>query len=172
MDTDAYQAYRSVAESSTLRSIWAEVYRDRLWEGASPPATMATIDDVQFVTKWLEPQQASRLVDLGCGCGCLARHLAGVFGSHVVSIDANPLAVRLAQEYSRDQRHAGKLVFETRDIAATGLPDSAFDGAVSFDVLLFVRDKESVLREAGRILRPGARFAGTTFELRAPSVSL
>jgi hypothetical protein len=35
MDEDAYQAYRSVIVSPTLRSIWAEVYGDRFCAGFS-----------------------------------------------------------------------------------------------------------------------------------------
>jgi SAM-dependent methyltransferase len=65
----------------------------------------------------------------------------------------------------------GSSLFETRNIAATGLSDDAFDGAASFDVLLFVEDKGSVLREIKRILKPGARFAGTTFELSSASAA-
>lgn len=169
---EAYQAYRSAAESPTLRSIWADVYRERLWEGAEPPATMATIDDVRFVTDNLNPQQASRLVELGCGSGALCRHMAGKFGAHVTGVDLNPLAIRLAQERSQKQPYSSKLVFDVRDIAATGLPGTAFDGAVSMDVLLLAKNVGNVLQEAWRILKPDARFTGTTWELRAPSVAL
>ena len=169
---EAYQAYRSAVESPTLRSIWTDVYCERMWEGGDPPTTVATIDDVRFVARSLDPRQASRLVDLGCGSGPLSRHLAGVFGAHVVGVDANPVAVRLAEERSRNQPFSGNLVFETRDIAATGRPDAAFDGAMSLDVLMFTKDKAGVLREVWRILKPGARFTGATWELRAPSVSL
>jgi SAM-dependent methyltransferase len=147
------------------------VYRGRLWERAVPPWTIATIDDVGFVVDRLKPQPLSRFVDLGCGSGCLGRHVVDAFGSQVVGVDANPLAVRFAQESSRDS-YSGKVVFETRDIAATGFADNEFDGAASLDVLLFANDKENVMREIRRILKPGARFAGTTFELRSASPAL
>jgi SAM-dependent methyltransferase len=94
-----------------------------------------------------------------------------MFGSEVVGIDASPLAVRFAQESSQG-RYAAKTTFRTLDIAATGFADNEFDGAVSLDVLLFANDKEAVLREIRRILKPGARFAGTTFELSATSSAL
>ena len=100
------------------------------------------------MTERTKPQASSRFVDLGCGTGCLSRHVVDCFGSLVLGLDANPLAVRLAQEHSQDRRYAGKLTFETRNIAATGLSDDAFDGAASFDVLLFVEDKGGVLRES------------------------
>jgi ubiquinone/menaquinone biosynthesis C-methylase UbiE len=40
------------------------------------------------------------------------------------------------------------------------------------DVLLFVVDKPAALGEIFRILKPGARFVGMTWELRAKSVAL
>ena len=49
MDEDAYQAYRSVIVSPTLRSIWAEVYGERFWSDLDLPWTQATIEDVRFV---------------------------------------------------------------------------------------------------------------------------
>jgi 2-polyprenyl-3-methyl-5-hydroxy-6-metoxy-1,4-benzoquinol methylase len=169
---EEYRAHRSTIESAAIRSVWSSVSGDRFWDGCAPPRTLATIDDVRFVSQRLRPQAASRFVDLGCGSGCLGRHLADAFGAYVLGMDANALMVRLAQEHSRDGRYAGNLEFETRDVAATGQPDNAFDGAASLDVLLFVSDKQAALRETRRILKPGACFVGTTFELRAPSPSL
>ena len=170
MDEDAYQAYSSVIASPTLRSIWAEVYGERFWPDLDPPWTQATIEDAQFVASRLGEQGDPRLVDLGCGSGCFLRFAARDLGLSIVGIDANPMAIQLAQE-----RCAGlldKISLQIGDIGKTGLPAATFDGAVSLDVLLFVPDKEQVLREVARILKPGARFAGTTFELRAPSMAL
>ena len=170
MDEDAYLAYRSVIMSPTLQSVWAEVYGDRFWPDLDPPWTQATIDDVRFVADQLRANATSQLVDLGCGSGCFMRLAARDLGRHIVGIDANPMAIRLAKE-----RCAGlldKITIQNGDIGDTGFPAATFDGAVSLDVLLFVPDKEKVLREVARILKPGARFAGTTFELRAASTAV
>lgn len=172
MDEDAYQAYRSVVESPALRSIWKTVYGARFWTGVDPPWTLATVDDVQFATERLSPQKTCRLVDLGCGSGALARHLARDFGALIEGLDANPNAIRLAQERNGDRYLSSRISFRAGDIGTTGFPDSAFDGAASLDVLLFVADKAKVLREIARILKPDARFAGTTFELGTPSAAL
>ncbi len=170
MDEEAYQAYRSAIVSPTLRSIWAEAYGERFWPDLDPPWTQATIDDVRFVTAQLRPDASSRFVDLGCGSGCFLRMAARDHNQHVVGIDTNPMAIRLAGE-----RSAGlldRISLRIGEIGDTGLPAATFDGAVSLDVLLLVPDKERVLREVARILKPGARFAGTTFELRTASTAL
>ena len=164
MDEDAYQAYRSVIVSPTLRSIWAEVYGNSFWPDLDPPWTQATIEDVRFVADRLGAGGSGRLVDLGCGSGCFMRFAARDLGRHIVGIDANAMAIRLAQERCADLLE--KISLQTGNIGETGFPAATFDGAVSLDVLLFVPDKQKVLREVARILKPGARFAGTTFELR------
>ncbi|MFZ0855207.1 MAG: methyltransferase domain-containing protein [Hyphomicrobiaceae bacterium] len=170
MDEEAYQAYRSVIVSPTLRSIWAEAYGERFWPDLDPPWTQATIDDVRFVTGQLGPDATSRLVDLGCGSGCFLRMAARDHGQHIVGIDSNPMAIRLASERTADL--LDRISLRIGDIGDTGVPAAAFDGGVSLDVLLFVPDKERVLREVARILKPGARFAGTTFELRTASTAV
>ena len=47
-----------------------------------------------------------------------------------------------------------------------------FDGVFSMDVLLFVADKRAALKEVARILKPGGRFVGTSWELRNASAAL
>jgi 2-polyprenyl-3-methyl-5-hydroxy-6-metoxy-1,4-benzoquinol methylase len=145
MDEDAYQAYRSVIISPTLRSIWAEAYGDRFWSELDPPWTQATNDDVRFVMDYLRPTVGSKLVDLGCGSGCFLRQAARDRSQHIVGIDANPMAIRLAKE--RCAGFQDNISFQEGDIDETGFPAAIFDGAVSLDVLLFVPDKEKVLRE-------------------------
>ena len=92
MDEDAYQAYRSVVESPTLRSIWGSVYGSRLWNGIDPPWTLATLDDVHFVAERLCSKQISRLADFGCGSGALVRCLARDFGAQVEGLTPLPLS--------------------------------------------------------------------------------
>ena len=170
MNEDAYKAYRSVIVSPTLRSIWAQVYGERFWPDLDPPWTQATIEDVRFVAGRLSADKTSRLVDLGCGSGCFLRFAARDRGQRIVGIDANPMAIRLAQE--RCAGLVNKISLQTGDIGETGFPAATFDGAASLDVLLFVPDKEKVLREVARTFKPGARFADTTFELQAPSTAV
>lgn len=172
MDEDAYRAYRSVVESPTLRSIWAAAYGSRFWSDVDPPWTLATLDDVRFIAERLQPKQISRLVEFGCGSGALMRFLVRNFGAQVEGLDVNPNAIRLARERSGDMPFSSKIAFQVADMSATKMPDAAFDGAASLDVLLFVPDKGKALQEVARVLRPGACFAGTTFELHSPSAAL
>jgi 2-polyprenyl-3-methyl-5-hydroxy-6-metoxy-1,4-benzoquinol methylase len=172
MDVDPYRTYRSIFESKTIRSAWVKSYGDQFWERADVPFSQATNDDIGFLTERMRPGSEMTFADLGCGGGCIGRFLAGEFGANVDGIDVNPLAVRLSEELACKSGMQHHLRFKTGDIANTGWIDNSFDGAVSMDVLLFVADKPAALREISRILKPGARFVGMTWELRAASAAL
>lgn len=172
MGVDPYQTYRSIFGSKTVRSAWAKSYGDQFWEAAEPPLSQATTDDIKFLTEKLHPDSETKLADLGCGGGCLGRYLANEFGADVDGIDADPLAIRMAEELASKSEMEQHLRFKTGDIAKTGWIDHSFDGALSMDVLLFVADKPAALVEIARILKPCGRFVGTTWELRAASAAL
>ena len=172
VDLDPYRVFRSQFASKTVRSAWAKSYGDQFWEESDPPLSQATIDDIKFLTQQLRPGSETKLVDLGCGIGCVGRYLAKEFDTDVEGIDANPLAIRMADELAVASGMAQRLRFKTGDIAKTGWSDHSFDGALSMDVLVFVPDKRAALQEVVRILKPGGRFVGTTWELRAESAAL
>jgi SAM-dependent methyltransferase len=172
MSDDPSLIYRRTIENVTLRSIWMQAYGDRCWLGGEPPWTMATADDIEFALTRLPSGLESSIADIGCGSGCFARFAAKASGTRVVGIDANPAAIGLANALEAEQGGGQMLSFRVGDFAATGWPDASFDGAASFDVLLFVPDKFAALGEVARILRPGSAFVGTTWELQSHSASL
>jgi SAM-dependent methyltransferase len=102
-----------------------------------------------------------RLVDLGCGTGRHAIRFAGR-GFSVAAVD---LARPMLEMVGRQARAAGVelLRVESNLCRLDCFPDQVFDYALSmFSTLGMIRGQESrrrALAEAGRILRPGGRFA-------------
>lgn len=172
MDFDPYRAFRSAFTSKTVRSAWSKSYGDQFWEASEPPLSQATIEDIQFVVQRLHPTTEVKIADLGCGGGCVGRYLAKEFGAEVDGIDVDPLAIRMAEELMVTTGAAKRLRFKTGNLHETGWADREFDHAVSMDVLLFVANKHDALKEIARILKPGGRFAGTSWELRSDSAAL
>jgi 2-polyprenyl-3-methyl-5-hydroxy-6-metoxy-1,4-benzoquinol methylase len=169
---EPYRAFRSLFASEAVRSAWAKSYGDLFWEASEPPQSQVTVDDIEFVTQRLCPSPETKLADLGCGGGCVGRYFASNFGAAVEGIDADPLAVRMAEDLAAASAAEHLLHYTTGDLCKTGWEDNSFDGALSMDVLVFVADKKSALRETARILRAGGRFVGTSWELRADSSAL
>ena len=113
-----------------------------------------------------------RLLDLGCGTGAIARHLAARpdFTGQVIGVDHSAAFLARARALAA-QEGAGGIVFEEGDAHATALPDAAFDGVVLHTLLSHVRDPRAVVAEAARVVRPGGwvvifdgDYAGLVFD--------
>jgi ubiquinone/menaquinone biosynthesis C-methylase UbiE len=110
------------------------------------------------VLELINAQPGMRILDLACGPGTLTRRLAAQVspGGEVVGVDLAPGMVRLAQAARTPNAR-----FEVMDIEQLSFPDALFDAAVCGHGLQFVPDLGIALREARRVLRPGARFAAS-----------
>jgi SAM-dependent methyltransferase len=159
------------ATSSTFRSIRREVEGDDYPDEADPSTPILTRTGLRRIASELRVGPGATILDLGCGRGGPGLWIARETGAALVGIDLVPLAVEHAAARARDLGMHDRARFHLGDVAATGLPVAAFDGAVSVDVLLMISDKAAVFREVARLLRPGARFVFTTIERPDPSPS-
>jgi len=100
----------------------------------------------------LAPQLTRRgpVLEVGVGTGVVARALQGA-GHRVLGVDI------AAAMLHRAQRRIGPRVVRA-DAACLPFPDAAFGDAVAVWVMHAVADREAVLREVARVLRPGGRF--------------
>ena len=104
----------------------------------------------------LRPARGEHVLDVGCGPGVLAPHVAAA-GAHYTGVDASPRLVRFARRH-----HGAHGRFLVGD--ATRLGDSADVKAAAFDAaafLLSIQDidpLEDALACAAWALRPGGRI--------------
>jgi|GEM_PF-2087376 SAM-dependent methyltransferase len=101
-----------------------------------------------------------RVLEIGCGLGLLAfwaAELAGPAGRVIAcDIDAGCIAWCRQQAQLRDVPVPRFLRADARTLP---FPDRAFDAAVFRCVLAFVLEKDAVVCELRRVLRPGGRLA-------------
>jgi ubiquinone/menaquinone biosynthesis C-methylase UbiE len=101
-----------------------------------------------------------RVLDVGCGTGLLADHIAHIVGpsGHVLGIDPLPLRIGLAVSRARDN-----LSFEVGDAYDLGrMPDRGFDAVVLNAVLHWLPEKTGPLLSFWRVLRHGGRLGIST----------
>lgn len=98
-------------------------------------------------------RKGSVLVDVACGAGLLAPHVAHLGHRHV-GVDLSPTATPLARE------HGVKAV--RGDATALPLADDVADVVVAGEVLEHVEDLPAAVREACRVLRPGGTLVVDT----------
>jgi SAM-dependent methyltransferase len=105
------------------------------------------------------------VLDLGCGTGELARHLAAS-GRHVTGCDISPAMLRQAAE--ADPASGVSWIRLPPGWKALPFPAEAFDAIVASSVLEYVSDPSAVLRECARVLRPGGSVLCTVPDARHP----
>ena len=111
----------------------------------------------------IEVQPGERVVDIACGPGALAMHLAGR-GAQVAAIDHSEGMIALLRARIAEAGLAGRISAQVMDGQALAFSDSSFDVALSaFGIFLFP-DNEQGLREAVRVLRPGGRLGLATWQ--------
>jgi SAM-dependent methyltransferase len=91
-----------------------------------------------------------RLIEAGAGFG----RLAGEYGAfaEVVLVDASELHVEASRDALAGDPRLEVLLGDVLDLP---VPDASFDAAVMVRVLHHFADPEPVLRELGRVVRPG-----------------
>jgi SAM-dependent methyltransferase len=100
------------------------------------------------------PPQAGRVLDVACGQGATTRHVlqarrpAGLFG---INISRPQLA--------RSRANAPGGAFQVMDAARLGFADAAFDVLLCVESAFHFNTRESFLREAWRVLKPGGTLA-------------
>lgn len=102
-------------------------------------------------------QAGERVLDVGCGTGRLAAHVAGLVGpkGQVHAVDPLPLRVALAQKKGPPNLKASVAIAED----LSDFADSSFDAVFLNSVFHWLPEKRTPLREALRVLKPGGRLA-------------
>ena len=133
------------------------------FEGAAARSLEATYQTPDLIAQrvrtldLLAPRLGERILDVGVGPGLLAYDLARLVGpqGQVAGLDVSEDMLALARERLAALPQA-RLV--QADAADLGLPDAAFDAAVSTLVHEYVADMPRALAELHRVLRPGGRL--------------
>ena len=105
----------------------------------------------------LEPQ--SRVLDLGCGIGGPARHLAATFGCMVTGVDLSPGFIDAATYLTARCALSDRVTFQAGDALHLPFEDGAFDAVFLQHVVMNIEDRAALYAEVHRILTPGGRFA-------------
>jgi arsenite methyltransferase len=129
---------------------WLNHLPDIVWESAAAvgnPFSLGTIHAGETV------------VDIGCGAGadaCIAAMLVGNEGK-VFGIDCTLAMVTKATENANASGFP-QAVFQEAEMTELPLPDCTADIVISNGAINLAEDKDAVLEEVIRVLRPGGRL--------------
>ncbi len=101
-------------------------------------------------------------VDLCCCNGAGMRFLVQFRNvGHMTGVDATERVVERGRERSQEGGLAGRIDFVLSDVCDSGLPDGSADFVWGEDAWCYVVDKQRLISEASRIVRPGGAIAFT-----------
>lgn len=121
-----------------------------------------TVDELERFAVQLQLGSWSRLLDVGCGSGGPALHLVRLTGCQVVGVELYEEAVASGNRSAHEAGLEAQATFVQAD-ASQALPfeESGFDAIVCIDAINHLPDRERVLAEWARLLRPGGRLLFT-----------
>jgi ubiquinone/menaquinone biosynthesis C-methylase UbiE len=143
----------------------ADVYRDVRVETYGEDfgqTSWVTNEESAEIPQLLALSRDSYVLELGCGSGGYALHLAVRIGCRIVGLDINESGVHNANQLAQAAGLASLVSFQQAD-ASKNLPfdEETFDAAFSNDSLCHVPERLGVLAEIFRVLKPGGRILFT-----------
>lgn len=116
----------------------------------------------QFMRE-LRIKAGDRVLDIGCGRGRIAAHVARATGAHVTGINIDEEQLKHGRLFAKEKKIEDILEFRKGDMNDIPFPfeDNTFDAIYHVQAFSYSTDLHKLLRELYRILKPGGRVSST-----------
>lgn len=104
---------------------------------------------------------ASKVLDIGAGFGGSARHLARTYGCHVTCLNLSTRENERNRRMNREQGLDDRIDVVDGSFDELPFDDEQFDIVWSQDAILHSGQRQQVLGEVSRVLKPGGEFIFT-----------
>jgi len=127
-------------------------------------------DAVTLLRAAIPSAEGETWADLGAGTGTFTRALASLVGAggRVIAVDRDAHALRTIRAWAARHEDGPAIDVVEADVAGP-LDLPPLDGVVMANVLHFLADPATVLRQIARRLEPGGRIVLIEYEGRRPS---
>ena len=128
----------------------AETYEHSCGPTIADPST-------RVLLAYAAPQPGERTLDVACGTGSVARHVAPMVGAHgqVVALDSSPAMLAVARALPAPA--GATIAWLEGNATSLARPDDAFDLVLCQQGVRFFSDRAAALQEMGRVLTDGGR---------------
>ncbi len=114
-----------------------------------------------MVAKWCGLKSGSKVLDVGCGTGFLARMLKRMNPeASLTGLDREPDFLARGREEAKNEGHS--IEFVEGDALDMPFEDNSFDLVVSHTFMTSAPDPGKAISEMKRVLRPGGRISSIT----------
>jgi sarcosine/dimethylglycine N-methyltransferase len=162
---NAIQHYDGSADD-IYRNVWGSSMHLGLFTTRDDtlPVAMQRAKDTMIDGIYLTPD--SRVLEVGCGYGTLARQLARKFNCSILATNISQKQLKRAIEMTEQENLSEKVSFEKCDYHKLPYKDDQFDVYWSQESFMHAGDRDRVLAEAHRVLEPFGLLAFSEITLR------
>jgi arsenite methyltransferase len=104
------------------------------------------------------------VLDVGCGAGATTSYLAETYGCRVVGVDLRESMVVRSSERAQKLGVTDLVEFRAADAQELPFDDATFDAVLCESVATFIEDKQRVVGELARVVKPGG-YVGLNEEI-------
>lgn len=110
--------------------------------------------------QWLDAKPGCKLLDIGCGRGRVAAHIASTTGAHITGINIDKTQLVNAISFSKKNGLTSQCTFIKADLNDIPFPfaDNYFNGIYLLQVISLSKDLEQFFKEANRVLKVGGKI--------------
>ena len=138
---------------------------DKFWDSKAEGYAKSPISDEETYQKKLTETQAifspdMQVLEFGCGTGTTAVHHA----PHVLHIDAIDISQNMIEIGRRkvSESNIGNITFTRGTVTDFNADAASLDAVLALNVIHLLPDRQSVLTEVARILKPNGVFVSST----------
>jgi len=104
--------------------------------------------------------KGKKALDIGCGRGRIAHHIASFSGADLTGINIDTTQLESARKFALGTSMADQCRFLMADLNDLPLPfaDNTFDAVYHVQVFSLSKDLEKLLKDIRRVLKPGGKF--------------
>jgi len=118
------------------------------------------------MTRDIGAAPGARVLDVGCGRGRIANDVVARSGAHVTGLNIDPTQLENARAFAERRGLSSRCEWVEGSMNdPLPFPDASFDAAYQVQAFTYAKDKQAVLEEIFRVMRPGAKFSSMLWVL-------
>ncbi len=127
------------------------------------------IEATNNVLDMLKIEKNMKVLDIACGKGRTSVHIAKKYGCQVIGIDILENSIEEAKIYAKKHGVDHLVTFQAANAENLPFADNEFDITIAQAMLILVDNKEKVIREASRVLKPGGKSGWIELSWKKPA---
>jgi ubiquinone/menaquinone biosynthesis C-methylase UbiE len=154
---DLYNTYYDKFAADAQAAVRAETYGEDIGQ-----SSWMTADELRRFIELLKIDESSTVLEVGSGSGGPALFLAEETRCKLIGVDVNEFGIKNANQIANERGLSDRAEFKQID-ASKPLPFEAgsLDVVFSNDVMCHVPERQNVLKEWHRVLKPGGQMLFT-----------